>query len=129
LNLTLTRDDKNLPFFPSEGSRYRLTYARVGGPLQGDFDYDKIETKIDWWFPTFQKLVLGVEMEYGMLLGDRIQGYDLYQMGGVLGYQGKMRGYDPGSIAGNRIGRSFFSFVTELTYPVVENTFYLLGFF
>lgn len=129
VHLTLTRDDKNLPFFPSEGSRYRLTYSRVGGPLGGDFNYDQVETKVNYWFPTLGKLVLGVETEYGMLIGDQIQSYDLYQMGGVLGYQGKLRGYDPGSIGGGRIGRSFFSFATELTYPVVENTFYLLGFF
>jgi len=129
LHLSITRDDKNLPFFPSEGSLYRLTYSRVGGPLGGDFDYHQIETKVDWWFPTVQKLVLGVETEFGMLLGGNIQTYDLFQMGGVLGYQGKMRGYDPGSIGSARIGRSFLSVVTELTYPVVENTFYLLGFF
>ncbi|MEO6095084.1 MAG: outer membrane protein assembly factor BamA [Fibrobacteria bacterium] len=129
LHLTLTRDDKNLPFFPSEGSLYRLTYSRVGGPLGGDFDYHQVESKVNWWFPTIQKLVLGVSTEFGVLLGDNIQSYDLFQMGGVLGYQGKMRGYDPGSIAAARIGRSYFSFVTELTYPVVENTFYLLGFY
>ena len=129
LHLTLTRDDKNLPFFPSEGSLYRVTYSRVGGPLGGDFDYNQVETKVNWWFPTIQKLVLGVGTDFGMLLGDNIQSYDLFQMGGVLGYQGKMRGYDPGSIGASRIGRSYFSFVTELTYPVVENTFYLLGFF
>lgn len=129
IHLTLTRDDKNLPFFPSEGSRYRLTYSRVGGLLGGDFDYNQVEAKINYWFPTMGKLVLGLETEYGMLLGDKIQSYDLYQMGGVLGYQGKLRGYDAGSIGGSRIGRSFFSFATELTYPVVENTFYLLGFF
>ena len=129
LHLSVTRDDKNLPFFPSEGSLYRVTYSKVGGPLGGDFDYNQIETKVDWWFPTIQKLVLGVESEFGMLLGDHIQTYDLFQMGGVLGYQGKLRGYDPGSIGSSRIGRSFLSVVTELTYPVVENTFYLLGFF
>lgn len=129
LKFTLTRDDKNLPFFPSEGSLYRLSYSRVGGPLGGDFDYHMLETKVNWWFPTIQKLVLGVSTEFGMLLGDNIQSYDLFQMGGVLGYQGKMRGYDPGSIGSSRIGRSYFSFITELTYPVVENTFYLLGFY
>jgi len=129
IHFTVTRDDKNLPFFPSEGSRYRLTYSLVGGYLGGDFDYNQVEGKINYWFPTFGKLVLGIETELGMLLGDKIQSYDLYQMGGVLGYQGKMRGYDAGSIGGGRIGRSFFSFVTELTYPVVENTFYLIGFF
>lgn len=129
LHLTLTRDDKNLPFFPSEGSLYRLTYSRVGGPLGGDFDYHQVESKVNWWFPTIEKLVLGVSTEFGMLLGGNIQNYDLFQMGGVLGYQGKMRGYDPGSIGAARIGRSYFSFVTELTYPVVENTFYLLSFY
>ncbi len=129
LHLTITRDDKNLPFFPSEGSLYRLTYSRIGGPLGGAFDYHQIESKVNWWFPTVEKLVLGISTDFGMLLGDHIQTYDLFQMGGVLGYQGKMRGYDPGSIGSARIGRSYFSFVTELTYPVVENTFYLLGFY
>jgi outer membrane protein insertion porin family len=129
VHLTLSRDDKNLPFFPSEGSLYRLTYSRVGGQLGGDFDYHEVETKVNWWFPTIEKLVLGVATDFGILLGDNIQSYDLFQMGGVLGYQGKMRGYDPGSIGSARIGRSYFSFVTELTYPVVENTFYLLGFY
>jgi outer membrane protein insertion porin family len=97
--------------------------------LGGDFDYHMVEAKVNWWFPTIQKLVLGVASSFGMLLGDNIQSYDLFQMGGVLGYQGKMRGYDPGSIGSSRIGRSYFSFVSEFTYPVVENTFYLLGFY
>jgi len=127
--LTLVRDDKNLPFFPSEGSRYSFSYNLVGGYLGGDFDYREYTTKVNWWFPTFGKLVLGLETEFGLIDGDNIQSYSLYQMGGVLGYQGKLRGYSPGSIASNRVARSYFSAVTELTYPVVENTFYLLGFF
>ncbi len=127
--LTLVRDDKNLPFFPSEGSRYSFSYSLVGGYLGGDFDYREYTTKINWWFPTLGKLVLGLESEFGLLDGQNIQSYSLYQMGGVLGYQGKLRGYSPGSIAANRVARSYFSAVTELTYPVVENTFYLLGFF
>ncbi len=129
VHVSLTRDDKNLPFFPSEGSLYRLTYSRVGGQLGGDFDYHQVDTKVDWWFPTVGKLVLGLQTDFGILLGGNIQTYDLFQMGGVLGYQGKMRGYDPGSMGSSRVGRSYFSYVTELTYPVVENTFYLLGFF
>jgi outer membrane protein assembly complex protein YaeT len=129
VHLSITRDDKNLPFFPSEGSLYRLTYSKVGGPLGGDFDYHQVETRVNWWFPTIQKLVLGIETQFGMLLGDNLQSYDLFQMGGVLGYQGKLRGYDPGTIGYSRAGRSYFSLVTELTYPVVENTFYLLSFF
>ena len=79
---------------------------------------------MNWWFPTVGKLVLGVESEFGIILGDNIQSYALYQMGGLLGYQGKLRGYQAGSIGGGRVGRSFFSYTTELTYPVVENTFF-----
>jgi len=129
VNIALVRDDKNLPFFPSDGSRYALTWNRVGGFLGGDFDYTQYEAKVNWWFPTFHKLVLGVESEFGIILGDNIHSYALYQMGGMLGLQGKLRGYDAGSIGSGRVTRSFFSFVTELTYPVVENTFYALTFF
>ncbi len=129
VNLTVVRDDKNLPFFPSDGSKYQLSYTKVGGDLGGDFNYSQWDAKVNWWFPTVGKLVLGVESEFGIILGNSIQGYALYQMGGLLGYQGKLRGYDAGTIGGDRVGRSFFDYTTELTYPVVENTFYMLGFF
>ncbi len=129
ISATVVRDDKNLPVFPSEGSRYSFTYTKVGGGLGGNFDYAQYETKINWWFPTVGKFVLGVENEFGLITGENVQSYALYQMGGLLGYQGKMRGYSPGSIGSGRIGRSYFSFVTELSYPVVENTFYIMGFY
>lgn len=129
VNLTVVRDDKDLPVFPTEGSRYSFDYSRVGGPFGGSFDYSEYVTGIRWWFPTFHKFVLGLQTEFGLLYGTNLQSYDLYQMGGLLGYQGRMRGYGPGSIGAARIGRSYFSFVTELTYPVAENTFYLLSFF
>ncbi|MCD6024530.1 MAG: outer membrane protein assembly complex, YaeT protein [Fibrobacteria bacterium] len=129
VNLTLVRDDKNLPFFPSDGSRYSLSYSRVGGPFGGNFDYSQWDSRVNWWFPVIQKLTLGVESQFGIILGENVQSYALYQMGGLLGYQGKLRGYYPGTVGGGRIARSFLSFTTELTYPVVENTFYVLAFF
>lgn len=129
LNFTVVRDDKNLPFFPSDGSRYSLGYTRVGSVLGGDFDYSQWDARVNWWFPVIQKLVLGVEAQTGIILGENVQSYALYQMGGLLGYQGKLRGYLPGTIGGGRIARSFLSFTTEFTYPVVENTFYMLAFF
>lgn len=129
VNLTLVRDDKNLPFFPSDGSRYSLGWTRVGGWMGGDFNYTQWDGRVNWWFPVIQKLVLGVETQTGIILGDNVQSYALYQMGGLLGYQGKLRGYQPGTVGGGRIARSFLSFTTEFTYPVVENTFYMLAFF
>ncbi len=129
VNLTVVRDDKNLPFFPSDGSRYSLSYSRVGGPFGGNFNYSQIDSRVNWWFPVIQKLTLGVESQFGIILGENVQSYALYQMGGLLGYQGKLRGYYPGTVGGGRIARSFLSFTTEFTYPVVENTFYMLAFF
>ncbi len=129
VNFTVVRDDKNLPFFPTDGSRYSLGWTRVGGWMGGDFDYSQWDARVNWWFPMIQKLVLGVETQSGIILGDNVQSYALYQMGGLLGYQGKLRGYLPGTIGGGRISRSFLSFSTEFTYPVVENTFYMLAFF
>ncbi len=129
ISATIVRDDKDLPVFPTEGSRYALTLSQVGGPLQGSFDYVQSDLKVNWWFPTFSKFVLGVETQFGMIYGDNIQSRSLYQMGGLLGYQGKLRGYSPGSIGNSRVGRSFFSFVTELSYPIVPGTLYGLAFF
>ncbi len=128
-SINIVRDDKNLPMFPSDGSRYSFTWEKFGGPLGGDFDYAKWETKINWWFPTIEKLVLGIETELGIITGDKIQKWDLYQMGGILGFNGKLRGYDNGVIGQGKIGRSFFSFVTQLVYPVAPNVFYLHSFF
>ncbi len=129
VNLTVIRDDKNLPFFPSDGSRYSLSWSRVGGFMGGDFDYNQWDSRVNWWFPVIERLVLGVESQFGIILGDNVQSFSLYQMGGLLGYQGKLRGYQAGTVGGGRVARSYLSFTTELTYPVVQNTFYMLAFF
>jgi len=129
LGITLRRDDKDLPIFATEGSRYTLRYSLTGGPLGGTFNYATYELKLQWWFPLIQKLVLEVESELGVIDGKNIQQSELYQMGGMLGFSGKMRGYFPGRIGGDRIGRSFVSNVLQLRYPLVANVFHLLLFY
>lgn len=128
LSFTLTRDDKDLPVFPTSGSVYQISYTRVGGPMGGDFDYHQGFTKVQWWFPTIGKFVLGLEAQAGVLDGDIIQAKDLYVMGGTLGYEGKLRGYDPGSIGYRRLGRSYLSSTLELRYPIADQVLYLLTF-
>jgi len=128
LSFTVTRDDKDLPLFPTSGSLFQLSYRRVGGPLGGDFDYHQGSLVAKWWFPTVEKFVLGLEAQAGIMGGDVMQTSALYREGGLLGYQGKMRGYDAASLGLNRVGRSFLSATAELRYPVADQLFYLIGF-
>lgn len=130
LSFTLVRDDKNLPMFPSEGSRYSITTQVADSLLGSDFNFIKTDLSIKWWFPIYSdKLSLGITNDFGVITGDAIQYRTLYQMGGVLGYQGMMRGYGAGSIGYHRLGRSYQYFGAELTWPIAPNRFYLLPLF
>lgn len=128
LSASVTRDDKDLPLFPTSGSTFQLSYRRVGGFLGGQFDYHQGSASAKWWFPTVGKFVLGLESQMGVLGGDVMQASSLYLSGGLLGYQGKLRGYDAGSIGRYRMGRSFLSSTAELRYPVADQLFYLITF-
>ena len=128
LSFTITRDDKDLPLFPTSGSLFQVSYRRIGGPLGGDFDYHQGSAVAKWWFPTIDKFVLGLEAQAGIIGGDIIQTSSLFREGGLLGYQGKMRGYDPASLGLSRVGRSYLSATAELRYPVADQLFYLIGF-
>jgi outer membrane protein assembly complex protein YaeT len=128
LSFTVTRDDKDLPLFPTSGSLFQVSYRRIGGPLGGTFDYHQGSAVAKWWFPTIDKFVLGLEAQMGILGGSVIQTSSLFRQGGLLGYQGKMRGYDAASLGLNRVGRSYLSATAELRYPVADQLFYLIGF-
>jgi len=131
VDFTIIRDDKNLPIFPTEGSRYvfSLSKAFPASPI-GDFDFWQTDLSIKWWFPLYSdKLALGVTNEFGVITGDALQYRTLYQMGGTLGYKGLMRGYSSGSIGAYRLGRSYQYFGAELTWPIAPNRFYLLPLF
>jgi outer membrane protein assembly complex protein YaeT len=128
LSFTITRDDKDLPLFPTSGSLFQVSYRRIGGPLGGSFDYHQGSVVAKWWFPTIDKFVLGLEAQTGILGGKVIQTSALYREGGLLGYQGKMRGYDAASLGLNRVGRSYLSATAEIRYPVADQLFYLIGF-
>lgn len=130
INFRLIRDDKNLPIFPTEGSRYELGVQVASPILASDFDFVKTDITIKWWFPIFRdKLALQLTNEYGIMIGNPLQYRTLYSMGGVLGYEGMMRGYSSGSIGYRRLGRSYQYIGAELQLGIVPNTFYLLPFF
>jgi len=139
LDFVIIRDDKNLPIFPTEGSRYVASASWAishlfgeNSPrfLGGDFSFLQTDLSIKWWFPLYSdKLTLGITNEFGVIIGDALQYRTLYQMGGALGYKGLMRGYSAGSIGAYRLGRSYQYFGAELTWPIAPNRFYLLPLF
>lgn len=130
INFRLLRDDKNLPQFPTEGSRYVLDVQVADDLLFSDFSFVKTELTVKWWFPLFRdRLAIALTNEYGVIFGDQLQYRTLYSMGGVLGYEGMMRGYSSGSIGYRRLGRSYQYLGAELQLGIVPQTFYLLPFF
>ena len=131
LDFVIIRDDKNLPVFPTEGSRYVLSSSwAIPGFLYGDFSFLQTDLSIKWWFPLYtDKLALGITNEFGVITGSSLQYRTLYQMGGALGYKGLMRGYSAGSLGAYRLGRSYQYFGAELTWPIAPNRFYLLPLF
>jgi Outer membrane protein/protective antigen OMA87 len=130
LNFRLIRDDKNLPQFPTDGSRYVLDIQWADDVLYSDFNFVKTELTVKWWFPLFRdRLAIALTNEYGVIFGDQLQYRSLFTMGGVLGYDGWMRGYSSGSIGYCRLGRSYQYIGAELQLGLVPQTFYLLPFF
>ena len=130
LNFRLLRDDKNLPQFPTDGSRYVLDVQWADDVLFSDFSFVKTELTIKWWFPLFRdRLTIALTNQYGVIFGDQLQYRTLYTMGGVMGYEGMMRGYSSGSIGYRRLGRSYQYTGAELQLGLVPQTFYLLPFF
>lgn len=126
VSATIIRDDKDLPVFPTEGSRISLREQWAIPP--GDFSFIETEVTAKWWWPLIGKLVLGFDGALGVINGEQLQYSTLYQMGGMLGYQGKLRGYSAGSIGRYRIGRSYLSLSAELSYGIVPQIFYIIGF-
>lgn len=130
LTFRLIRDDKNLPQFPTDGSRYELNVQWADKIMFSDFDFVKTELTVKWWFPLFRdRLALALTNEFGVIFGDQLQYRTLYRMGGVLGFDGMLRGYSSGSIGARRLGRSYQYIGAELQLGLVPQTFYLLPFF
>jgi outer membrane protein insertion porin family len=140
IGATIIRDDKNLPIFPTEGSRVSLNVQRALpsgveslteslGINRQYFEFWQTDLNMKWWFPLIGKLSVSLDNRIGIITGEKIQYRTLYRMGGLLGYQGKLRGYGNGQIGAGKLGRSYYNFTSELIYPVAEQRFYLQGFF
>jgi outer membrane protein insertion porin family len=132
MEFRLTRDTRNHPLFPTNGSRNSAAVQFVGGVLGGDGNYQKITFESDWHTPilslrsdptqTGMDLALGLGFQGGFIVGDNPFYLERFFMGGVQ-YGPKLRGYDeltitpighiPREAAGfsqlDRVGEAYFA--------------------
>jgi outer membrane protein insertion porin family len=106
LSLSLTRDTKNHPLFPTAGTRQSLSVEQTGGPLGGDGNYQKLFTQGEWWVPTGRlgssqrapTMALGLSARAGAIFGDvGLFPFERFYVGGVMFGQ-PLRGYQESSI-------------------------------
>jgi outer membrane protein insertion porin family len=51
VSLSVTRDTKNHPLFPTAGTRQSISVEQTGGPLGGDGNFQKVTAGTEWWVP------------------------------------------------------------------------------
>ena len=136
IQLTLFRDDTDMPMFPSEGSRFSLSPVISG--LGGQYKFLQTTVTYDWYFPLFWKFVLDAKSKFSMFSSIKSNGeivlsrYDALSAGGVwAGTQGIIRGYDDrtfGGPADPKDGVALLTLTSELQFPILEQTLYFLVF-
>jgi outer membrane protein insertion porin family len=78
LSLSLTRDTKNHPLFPTQGVRESISLEQTGGPLGGTGNYQKLTGEAEWWAPVARfgggprpmRLALGMKANAGSIFGE-----------------------------------------------------------
>ncbi|UCC85115.1 MAG: outer membrane protein assembly factor BamA [Gemmatimonadota bacterium] len=103
VELRLTRDTRNHPLFPTNGSRNSAAIEFTGGFLGGDGDYRKITFESSWHTPIARlvsdptrtpiDLTLGLGLIGGFIEGNNPFYLERFFAGGVR-YGPKLRGYD-----------------------------------
>ncbi|HET7229918.1 MAG TPA: outer membrane protein assembly factor BamA [Longimicrobium sp.] len=139
VSLSVSRDTKNHPLFPTQGTRQSLAVAQTGGPLGGDGNFQKVTAEGEWWVPAGtigtgtrpMRLALGFNVRGGTLFGnvERFP-FERFYVGGVMqgeplrGYEEFTvgpRGYSPGcnkSLIQQCLGDSFVTISAEYALRV-----------
>ena len=137
---SITRDNRNHPEFPTEGSQFNWNLTLSGTFLGGSEDYLKNEIGFKWYSEIVEKLVVHQQLKTGLLnpiesSGRSIVPYSArFRMGGALPYGEMLRGYGDNMIG--PIGASYpkggnimLKYSLELRYLVSENpNMYILCF-
>jgi outer membrane protein insertion porin family len=138
---TISRDSKNRPEFPTNGSTVSFSTKLSGGLMKGHEEFVKNEFKVKWWIPIFWKLVLYQDVHLGNInsFGKyAVIPYDeRFYMGGagMVSYTTPLRGYEDRSVGPVRSssymlgGKALAKYSLELRIPVSDNpTMYVFGF-
>ena len=137
---SISRDNRDHPEFPTQGSQFNWNFTLSGTFLGGSEDYLKNELGFKWYNQVIDKLVIHQNFKAGLLnpiesSGRSIVPYSArFRMGGALPYGEMLRGYGDNMIG--PIGASYpkggnimLKYSLELRYLVSENpNMYILCF-
>ena len=140
----LSRDSRNRAEFPTSGSRFQIENTYSGGFLGGNENFQKHILDLNWFTPTFSKVVLYNSFKLGVIktldVDDGVQSFvpfdERFIMGGNgIPYGNALRGYPDNSIgpqtaSGQAVGgNSMGKVTTELRFPLSENpVIYVMAF-
>jgi len=125
----ISRNSLDRPEFPTAGSQVTLTTELSGVVLGGNVDYHKHTLRMDWFMPSFWKLVIYSSFQAGYMEGigknAQIPYLEYFFMGGDgLSNSIPLRGYDD-PLAENQYvqagGKSYLKYTAELRIPIAPN--------
>lgn len=109
LSLSITRDTKDHPLFPSSGARQNISVQQTGGPLGGDGNFQKVTAGSEWWVPVGRiggsepgsrpiVMTFGLQARMGGVFGDASRfPLERFFLGGTQFGQA-LRGYEESTI-------------------------------
>ncbi|MCH7954633.1 MAG: outer membrane protein assembly factor BamA [Candidatus Marinimicrobia bacterium] len=134
LTMVLTRDSRDRPEFPTEGSVFSLLSQLSGGLLGGDEDFYKSVISVDWYTPLFWNFVLLNKYKFGSIGTFSKNAFIPWDENFFMGGSGltigePLRGYDdrtvgpPSPTSSNFAigGRVMTKFSMELRFPIAPN--------
>ncbi|MCH8287543.1 MAG: outer membrane protein assembly factor BamA [Candidatus Marinimicrobia bacterium] len=134
ITTAISRDSRDRPEFPTQGSVFTLVSQISGGPLGGNEDFYKNTITVDWYTPVFWKFVLFSKYKYGAIGTFKKNAFipwdEYFFMGGSgLTIGEPLRGYDDRTVGPPSPTQSNFAlgarvlakFSIELRFPIAPN--------
>ncbi|MCH7494915.1 MAG: outer membrane protein assembly factor BamA [Candidatus Marinimicrobia bacterium] len=134
ITTAISRDSRDRPEFPTQGSVFTLVSQVSGGPLGGNEDFYKNTITVDWYTPVFWKFVLFSKYKYGAIGTFKKNAFipwdEYFFMGGSgLTIGEPLRGYDDRTVGPPSPTSSNFAlgarvlakFSIELRFPIAPN--------